>query len=72
MGLSAELARPLPRVPHPFLRKRSALAAEAEKLSQLFGGVPREVEPPPRMRSPGLKPRSARTDPAWVVCAAAT
>ncbi len=46
MSLSDELARPLPKVPHPFLPKRGLLEAEANRLSARFEGVAREVKPP--------------------------
>ena len=47
MSLFAELARPLPPIPHPYLPKhKCALEAEADRIAEAFGGVPRDVEPP--------------------------
>src|SRR4051812_41643219 len=46
MSLSTELARALPRVPHPvLLKKKSALEIEADKAACAYGGVVREVPP---------------------------
>ena len=48
MGLSDELARQLPRIPHPFLPSRkSSLEVEAERVAAAFGGISREVAPRP-------------------------
>lgn len=47
MSLSAELARPLPPVPHPYrLKYKCALEVEADRITEAFGGVPHEVEAP--------------------------
>jgi hypothetical protein len=48
MGLSTELARVTPRVPHPYLprNKKSALEIEANKAAAIFGGVAQENDPP--------------------------
>ena len=47
MSLSAELARPLPPVPHPYRPKyKCALEVEADRTAEAFGGVPREIEEP--------------------------
>ena len=51
MSLSAELARPLPKVPRPYLPKKCLLETEVDRLSATFGGVPREVAPIPDLMS---------------------
>jgi hypothetical protein len=46
MGLSAELARPLPRIPVPVIPKvKCALEVEADRVRAMFGGVQREPAP---------------------------
>jgi hypothetical protein len=48
MGLSDELDRPFPRIPHPALsRRKSALENAADQVAAIFGGVPRVFQPRP-------------------------
>ena len=48
MGLSAELARALPRVPRPVTPARKCgLELQADAMAEAFGGIARDTEPPP-------------------------
>ncbi len=48
MGLSDELARRLPKIPHPSLHARkSSLEIEADRIATVFGGISRETTPRP-------------------------